>query len=147
MPHPSGSSDNEFRPHFDEEGSLTLPTLFLYPQYAQSDMVPKFYEDTTFGDQLAGMFPPSVPAPEWDARHEYAAGKLSLYAISHSKRLLKVGMRMTLRDLFNAARMSKDGKPDGLEVRDGCVSIVVVPKGDVEQGWVQEFKSSRDRGQ
>lgn len=99
------------------------------------------------GDQLAGMFPPNVPGPEWDKGQDYAAGKLSAYIISQSKRLLKVGMRMTLREVFNAAKRTKEGKADGLEVRDGCLSIVVLPKGEVEQGWVQEFKSSCDRAE
>ncbi|KAH8118482.1 hypothetical protein DFH11DRAFT_1502486 [Phellopilus nigrolimitatus] len=145
----SVSPGNDSKPHFDEDSnatrpSLVLPTFFLYPQYSQSDVVPNFHEDTTFSDQLSNMFPPNAPAPDWDMRREYAIGKLAVYAITHSKRLLKVGMKMTLRDLCNTAKL-KDGKPDGLDLRDGYASFVVVPKGKAEQEWVNEFKSSRDR--
>lgn len=90
------------------------------------------------------MFPPNAPAPDWDSKNEYIIGKIAVYAITHTKRLLKVGMKMTLRDVFDVAK-SKDGKRDGLEVREGYLSFVVVPKGEIEQGWVNEFKNSRNR--
>jgi len=43
---------------------------------------------------------------------------------------------MTLRDVCRAAGggvVGPDGKGDGPEVKDGCLSLVVVPKGDVER--------------
>ena len=148
-PNPSGSVNDDYKPKTYRESdttkaSLILPIFFLYPQYAQSDIVSEFFEDTTFGDQLACMFPPNAPFPDWDIKHEYSVEKLVVFAITCTKRLLKIGMKMTLRDLCKAAKI-KDGKLDGLEVRDGCLSIVALPKGPVEQEWVNEFKSSRDR--
>lgn len=147
VPDPSGSAGSDHKPHFEddiESSALILPAFFLYPQYAQSDVVPNFHEDTMFGDQLSSMFPPKVPAPDWDVKHEYVYGKLNVYAITRTKRLLKVGMKMTLRDLLNVAK-AKDGIPDGMEIREGYLSFVVVPKGEVEQGWVDDFKKSRNR--
>ncbi|KAL5508112.1 CNS1 [Sanghuangporus vaninii] len=147
VPDPSSSAGSDHKPHFEddtESSALILPSFFLYPQYAESDIVPNFHEDTTFGDQLSNMFPPNVPAPDWDLKHEYVYGKLNVYAITRTKRLLKIGMKMTLRDLLNVAK-AKDGSPDGLEVREGYLSFVVLPKGEVEQRWVDEFKKSRDR--
>ena len=35
------------------------------------------------------------------------------------------------------------GKGDRPEVKDGCLSFVVVPKGEVERKWVEEYKSMR----
>ncbi|PAV21144.1 40S ribosomal S7 [Pyrrhoderma noxium] len=90
-------SDGIHKPHF-EENSLIMPAFFLYPQYAQSDVVPSFHEDTRFGDLLDTMFPPNAPPPDWDSKHEYVIGRLTVYAITHLKRLLKVGMKMTLRN-------------------------------------------------
>lgn len=90
------------------------------------------------------MFPPQAPAPEWDKKSEYIDGQLVVYAITLRKRLLKVGKKMTLLDVCKASKV-KDGEPeDGLEVKDGCLTFVVLPKGDVEQTWVNEFKMNRD---
>ncbi|KAI5124755.1 hypothetical protein M0805_005389 [Coniferiporia weirii] len=144
-----GSPSDEYVPKFDDRGddarsSLFLPTFFLYPQYAQSDVVPDFHEDVMLIDQLSRMFPPVAPAPNWDTKHEYTVGKLAVYAVTHTKRLLRVGAKMTLRDVCDVAK-SKDGKPDGLDFRDGYLSFVVVPKGEVERVWIDEFKSNRDR--
>ena len=41
------------------------------------------------------------------------------------------------------ARAKEGGPVDGLELKDGCLTFVVLPKGDVEQKWVEEFKRSR----
>lgn len=64
--------------------------------------------------------------------------------MTHRKRLLKVGKKMTLRDVCKAAK-GEDGQPkDGLEVKDGCLTFVVLPKGEVEKKWVDEYKGSRE---
>lgn len=91
------------------------------------------------------MFPPQAPAPEWDKKGEYAEGQLVVYAMTLRKRLLKVGKKMTLRDVCTAAKGKEGDKlRDGLEVKDGCLTFVVLPKGDVEQKWVDDFKKARD---
>lgn len=101
-------------------------------------------EDTPFNLHIAAMFPPQAPAPDWDKQGEYVDGKLVVYAMTRRKRLLKVGRKMNLRDVFKAAK-AKDGEPkDGLEVKDGCLTFVVLPKGDVETKWVDDYKKSRD---
>ena len=145
---PNGSSENPYAPSFDPEdptnSTLIVPVFFLYPQYATSDVISHFIEDTPFSAHLAAMFPPEAPAPEWDEKHEYAADKLVVYAMTHRKRLLKVGKKMTLRGVSNASK-EKEGQPrDGLELKDGCLTFVVLPKGDVETKWVEEFKRNRD---
>jgi len=117
--------------------------FFLYPQYATSDIIWEFAEDTTFGAHIETMFPPNAPAPDWDLKREYLPANIVTYVPTYRKRLLKVGKRMTLRDVFKAAK-AKEGQPtDGLEVKDGCLSFVVMPKGDVEAKWVEEFKQVR----
>ena len=87
------------------------------------------------------MFPPQAPPADWDVKREYIVGNLAVYAITKKKRLLKIGKKMTLRDVLRAAN-GKDGE-DGLEVKDGCLSFIILPKGSVEQKWVEDFKNVR----
>ncbi|GLB33421.1 putative tpr repeat protein [Lyophyllum shimeji] len=147
LPKADGSS-NPYEPHFDAEDSthstLVFPVFFLYPQHATSDVIQEFVEDTPFGAHLAAMFPPQAPAPEWDKNGEYVEGQLVVYAMTHRKRLLKVGKKMTLRDVCKAAKAKEGEKRDGLEVKDGCLTFVVLPKGEVEAKWVEEYKRTRD---
>lgn len=90
------------------------------------------------------MFPHSAPPPNWDTKGEHVDGNLVVYAITTRKRLLKVGKKMTLMDVCKASK-GKDGEPrDGLELRDGCLTFVVLPKGAVEQKWVEDFKKTRN---
>ncbi|KAJ7499257.1 hypothetical protein FB451DRAFT_1161780 [Mycena latifolia] len=147
IPNKDGSQ-NPFAPHFDPEdptdNTLIIPVFFLYPQHATSDVIPEFVEDTPFAAHLSTMFPPQAPPPSWDVKGEYVDGQLVIYAMTHRKRLLKVGKKMTLRDVCLAAK-AKDGEPrDGLEVKDGCLTFAVLPKGDAEKKWVDEYKSTRD---
>jgi Cns1/TTC4 Wheel domain len=145
---PDGPSENPYLPHFDPEDLtqqiLIIPAFFLYPQHATSDIISHFAEDTPFSVHLTAMFPPQAPAPEWDKNGEYIDGQLVVYAITLRKRLLKVGKKMTLTDVCKAAK-AKAGEPrDGLEVKDGCLTFVVLPKGDVEKRWVEDFKMNRE---
>jgi hypothetical protein len=146
MPQKDGSS-NPYSPRFDPEdprqNTLIIPVFFLYPQHATSDVIPEFVEDTPFSAHIAAMFPPQAPPPDWDSKGEYTDGRLVIYAMSHRKRLLKVGKKMSLRDVCNAAK-GKEGEPiDGLEVKDGCLTFAILPTGDVETKWVEEYKKTR----
>jgi small subunit ribosomal protein S7e len=145
---PDGASENPYSPHFDPEDltqqTLIIPVFFLYPQHATSDIISHFTEDTPFSAHLTVMFPPQAPAPEWDKKGEYVDGKLVVYAMTLRKRLFKVGKKMTLIDVCKAAK-GKEGEPrDGLEVKDGCLTFVVLPKGDAEKKWVEDFKATRE---
>ncbi|KAI6165001.1 hypothetical protein EDD17DRAFT_1884906 [Pisolithus thermaeus] len=116
--YPKGTSENPYSPHFDPEdaskSTLIFPVFFLYPQHATSDVISDFVENTTFS---------GPPVPD---------------------RLLKVGKKMTLRDVCRVA-IQKPGDPvDGLELKDGYLSFAVLPRGEVEQNWVEEFKRTRD---
>lgn len=144
----TGGSISPVAPHFDTEdptgSTLILPVFFLYPQYATSDIISDFIENATFGAHIEAMFPPNAPVPDWDSKKEYFPANLVTYAPTHRKRLLKIGKKMTLRDVFTAAK-AKEGQPrDGLEVKDGCLYFVVMPKGDIETKWVEEYKQLRE---
>ena len=145
VPNPDGSA-NPFAPKFDLEDrtgrTLILPVVFLYPEHATSDVIPEFVEDTTFEAHLAVMFPPDAPTSSLQPYKD--DGSLVIYAMTRRKRLLKVGRKMTLRDVCRAAgRSGADGKGDRLEFKDGCLSFVVVPKGEVERKWVEQYKSTQ----
>jgi len=142
-------------PHFDTQypapytptSPLILPVFLLYPQYNTSDFIAFFAEHTTFSDQLASIFPPPPASPpEWDPKREYTPGKVAVYVVTKARRLLKVGGKMTLADVILNAGVEKEGKVDGLEVRDGCLNFVVLPKGEVEKAWIEGFKKERDGG-
>jgi len=153
VPNPEGSA-NPYAPKFDLEDptgkTLIIPVFFLYPEHTTSDAVPKFVEDTTFRAHLAVMFPPNAAASSWqpwDTEGKYVDdGSLVVYAMTRRRRLLKVGQKMTIRDVCRAAgggAVGPDRKGDGPEVKDRCLSFVVVPKGEVERKWVEEYKCMR----
>ncbi|KAJ8481730.1 hypothetical protein ONZ51_g5828 [Trametes cubensis] len=80
VPVPDTVAQNPYEPDFDPEdpthNTLILPVLFLYPQYATSDLISHFQEDTPFSAHLSAMFPPNAPQPEWDKKGEYVDGNL-----------------------------------------------------------------------
>lgn len=138
-----GDAEPKWDPEDASKTSILFPVFLLYPQHAQSDFVKEFHEDTPFNAQLETMFPPQAPPPQWDEKGEYVMGNLNVYAMTRGKRLLKVGKNHTLRTVFEASR-AKPGQPkDGLELRDGCLSFVVLPKGDVEKKWIEDYKTAR----
>jgi len=61
---------------------------------------------------------------------------------------LKVGKELTLREvLAKARREAKDGEPiDGVVLRDGLLSFVVLVRGAQEKEWIGEFKRKREDG-
>jgi hypothetical protein len=126
-----------------------LPVLFLYPEYATSDVISDFLEDASFGTALELVFPPGAPPQQWDVEGKYVEASLVVYATTKRRRLLKVGRKMTLRDVCRAAGSGGDavgpeGK-DGLEFEDGFLSFVLLPKGEVERKWVEEYKCTQER--
>ncbi|RPD67088.1 40S ribosomal protein S7 [Lentinus tigrinus ALCF2SS1-7] len=137
---PDNVTSTPYEPHFDPEdstnSSMIFPVLFMYPQYATTDLISHFHEDTPFSAHLSAMFPPNSPQPEWDKKGEYVDGNLVVFGWTKRRRLLKIGKKMTLRDVCKAAK-AKDGEPvDGIEMNDGTLSFVVLPKGKEEQKWM-----------
>jgi small subunit ribosomal protein S7e len=143
------SSDAPYTPHFADPAppydTLILPVWLLYPQHGVSDLISHFHEDSAIGDHLDAVFPPGAPPPAFDpSGSQYTSSNIVVYAVTRRKRILKVGRNMTLHRLFDAARPKAGDPPDGLEMKEGCLTLVVVPKGEVERGWVEEAKRARD---
>ncbi|XP_044286186.1 tetratricopeptide repeat protein 4 [Varanus komodoensis] len=60
----------------DENGSLTWPVLFLYPEHGQTDLIAAFHEESRFIDHLMVMF---QEPPPWDKERKYIPSELELY--------------------------------------------------------------------
>ncbi|XP_006977763.1 tetratricopeptide repeat protein 4 isoform X1 [Peromyscus maniculatus bairdii] len=60
----------------NNQGRLSWPVLFLYPEYTQSDFVAAFHEDSRFVDHLKVMF---SEAPSWDSEQKYYLDNLEIY--------------------------------------------------------------------
>jgi hypothetical protein len=131
--------------------AVVFPAFLLYPAASTSDLITRFHEDATFGDQLEAMFPTSpqatdVPWADWDSEHEYFCDNLVIYAETSTRKLLKVGKNLTMHDVFSKAAALSEGPEhkDGLVMRDGLLSFFVLPKGAKEKQWVERYKASRD---
>jgi len=70
--HPSGAKVT-----LSDDGSLQWPVMFLYPEYAESDFINAFNENSTFADHLSLMF--GAELPPWDVEHKYLPDRLKLY--------------------------------------------------------------------
>lgn len=72
------SSENPYgaRLSADDRGRLSWPVLFLYPEYAQSDFISAFHEDSRFIDHLMAMF---GETPSWDLEQKYRPDNLEVY--------------------------------------------------------------------
>ncbi|GFZ42748.1 hypothetical protein JCM24511_00466 [Saitozyma sp. JCM 24511] len=134
----------------DPSTPLVIPTFLLYPAHSQSDLITHFNENTSLDDQLAAMFPSSAsssspPWADWDTAREYWTGNLAVYVETAARRLLKVGKEITLREVIaKAVKVGEDGKKDGVVLRDGLLSFVVLVKGQQEKAWIEQYKQTRD---
>ncbi|WVO18037.1 hypothetical protein L204_105735 [Cryptococcus depauperatus] len=131
---------------------LIFPIVLFYPEYGQSDFITQFHENSSFEDQLAAMFPasqtsPNMPWADWDEKRQYNVPNLVVYVETKEKRLLKVGKELTLREVLSKARREARGniKKDGIILRDGLLSFIVLVKGPQENAWVEDFKMKRDK--
>ncbi|XP_053776386.1 tetratricopeptide repeat protein 4 [Desmodus rotundus] len=90
------------RPSVDDQGRLSWPVLFLYPEYAQSDFISAFHEDSRFIDHLLEMFD---ELPPWDLEHKYHAGNLEVYFEDEEREeLYQVPPKSTLRQVLQHHR-------------------------------------------
>lgn len=115
----------------------------MYPEASTSDLLSSFATTDTFADQLAPVF---ASPPEWDTTGAYSSlASIVIYCETAKGRLLKIPHKMTLEEVFAAGKRAKDND-DGVVLRDGCLSFVVLAKGESEKKWVEEAKRKRDAG-
>ncbi|XP_023558463.1 tetratricopeptide repeat protein 4 isoform X2 [Octodon degus] len=86
----------------DDQGRLSWPVLFLYPEYAQSDFISAFHEDSRFIDHLMVMF---AEIPSWDSEQKYRVDNLEVYFEDEDRtELYQVPPRSTLLQVLQHPR-------------------------------------------
>ncbi len=81
---------------------LVLPVFFMYPQYAQSDFISDYHEDTPVGEYISTIFPSASRGTlPWDTKAEYYDENLQVYAATRKQRLLKIGRKLSLRQIID----------------------------------------------
>jgi Cns1/TTC4 Wheel domain len=114
---------------------ISIPVFLLRPlsDPPSRDLILAFHEDTSFGDQLNAMA---------------ESADCILYVITKNGRILKVGRKLTLREIMTTAAIRRpDGLLlDGLELKDGwCLEVFVLPKNGAADEWVQNQKRELKR--
>ncbi|XP_047644953.1 tetratricopeptide repeat protein 4 [Phacochoerus africanus] len=100
------SSENPYgaRLSVDDQGRLSWPVLFLYPEYAQSDFISAFHEDSRFIDHLMVMF---GETPSWDLEQKYCPDNLEVYFEDEDRaELYQVPPKSTLLQVLQHPRCS-----------------------------------------
>ncbi|KAJ3185662.1 hypothetical protein HDU87_000286 [Geranomyces variabilis] len=120
--HPSQGTHSMRLDTSSDPPTLTVPTVFLYPEHAQSDLIAAFPETDSFQPHLDTMF--EQPAP-WDEKREYTPDTCEMYfearnAADGSVRLMRVGSHLTLGSVL----AHKDYR-----VVDGVATFYIVVKG------------------
>ncbi|XP_025727496.1 tetratricopeptide repeat protein 4 isoform X1 [Callorhinus ursinus] len=98
------SSENPYgaRLNVDEQGGLSWPVLFLYPEHAQSDFIATFHEDSRFIDHLMVMF---GETPSWDLERKYCPDNLEVYFEDEDgTELYRVPLKSTLLQVLQHPR-------------------------------------------
>ncbi|KAI9772793.1 MAG: hypothetical protein M1839_002294 [Geoglossum umbratile] len=115
--------------------TLTFPTLLLYPLALQSDFLTALAEDEPLLPRLHDVLPPpwdtATPTPE------YTPQAVALYMETVSGGLLKLGKNIPIGKVLGAGKV---------EVVDGVVRVFVLPR-DKAEGWIEEFREGRGRGE
>ncbi|XP_027708579.1 tetratricopeptide repeat protein 4 [Vombatus ursinus] len=90
------------RVSLDDHGRLSWPTLFLYPEYGQTDFISAFHEDSRFIDHLMVMF---EELPPWDLERKYHPHHLELYFEDEDREeVYQVSQESTLLEALQHAR-------------------------------------------
>lgn len=111
---------------------LIIPTFLLYPSQQSSDLI----SHLCITDPLSLILAPILNPP-----HPLSVSSSVVYLETAKHRLLKIPKKMTMEEVFVVASQTPG---DGVVLKDGCLSLVVLGKGAEEKAWVDKMKSSRD---
>lgn len=73
------------RPSVDDQGRLSWPVLFLYPEYAQSDFISAFHEDSRY-------FLAPEPLSRWHALFLLSAGGTGGFWFKREEKSMRVSV-------------------------------------------------------
>ncbi|PWW74776.1 TPR-like protein [Tuber magnatum] len=122
-PHPPDMEDVQahLEDPLDPASELYFPAIFLYPLQGQSDFVKAFPVSSEVGVQLGVVL---AEFPEWDHEKSYSPpGKVEVFVETRTGGLVRVGKKATLGNVL--------GNGGKVEVVDGLVKFLIVPKGEV----------------
>lgn len=102
------------RVFLNENGRLSWPVLFFYPEHSQTDFISAFLEDSRLLDHLTAMF--SEDLPPWDTERKYLAPNLEVYFEDEdSECFYQVDPKSTLLEIMQHSRFRvKAGTPSFL---------------------------------
>ncbi|KAJ3217412.1 hypothetical protein HDU67_007995 [Dinochytrium kinnereticum] len=115
-----------------EDGGLTVPVLFLYPEFEQSDMISQFHEEDTFQDHIEMMFSES-DRPPWDEKHHYDPSSITVYfetrmdldkSLAGKPRIYQVDKNLPLLEAM---------KHKSFRLVDGIATFLLVSTNDSEE--------------
>lgn len=109
-------------------GTLSFPTVLLYPLHYESDFIKAFNERESLMQHFGYVFP--LP---WDREGEYSANGVECFLETAAGGLVRVGKKVPLLKVLSV---------DNVEVVDGVVKIYTVPKAKAE-GWIRDFKKAK----
>lgn len=84
-----------------ENGTLTWPVIFMYPEYGQTDFIQAFNEEDKFIDQLEVLFGDGN-SPPWDVKGRYKVGSLRISYMSKSAELIEFDVKSTLKQILSS---------------------------------------------
>ena len=84
-PAPRWLGAGEHFPRIEEtDEAATYWTLFVYPESMQTDVIERFDERATLGEQADEMFGAGAPPLPWDGAGHYARDRIEFYYQSHA---------------------------------------------------------------
>lgn len=112
--------------------ALLFPVFFLNPLTSppKRDLYTNFSTEMSFSSVLTAM--------------EYDTKSLSLYLATKNLKVLRIGLKLELGKVLEAAGRSGE---DGIELCEGwAIELVVVKKGKEGEDWVKNWKESLKEG-
>ncbi|KAL9088233.1 MAG: hypothetical protein Q9159_003217 [Coniocarpon cinnabarinum] len=116
----------------ESQSELRTPVLLLYPTAGQSELVKEMRESATLGDLLAMILPVPFESSEFGGPD---GAQVDCFVETGAGGLRKVGKRVEWRKVIENG---------GAVLRDGLITVHVLPKGKVE-GWISEWKKRNGR--
>lgn len=129
LEHPSNPAQKAIELVVTPEPHLKWPSVFLYPEYGQTDFIESFDEFATFDAQLDAIL---EQAPDWDKKKEYTKENVEIYYENRQRqKMVKMKSSMTLLEGL---------QQEGYIVQMGMPSFMIMVKNSpFEKLYLQKF--------
>ncbi|XP_071450063.1 DNA polymerase interacting tetratricopeptide repeat-containing, protein of 47 kDa [Hetaerina americana] len=125
--HPAAEGE---RVSIGEDGRLSWPCLFMYPEHMVTEFVRQWHEDVTFHSQLSEIF---AEKAEWDDEGKYKVDDLSCYyeGEENTRDIHEIKLSSNLGNVISSK---------GFTVVDGMPKFIVLVKGSrCENNFLQQY--------